>query len=184
MAQHTLSLEAPDTLNKCILRIVDTSVYSQDTPLRCPLLQVTMPGFSRPVNFDESIIQPGFSVNLTACDLEVQTQNCGTQYWDLPDGIYIIKYSVSPNELVYVEYNHLRTTNALNRYYTILCELDLAPCDPPAEIKAKLNKLRMIKMYIDAAKAKVEICHEPKKGMDLFNYAVKLLDKMQCKSCQ
>lgn len=184
MAQHVLSLEAPDTMNKCILRIVDTSLYNSQVPVVCPVLQVTLPGFSRPVTFDESTIQPGFILNLTACDLEVQTSSCGTRYDDLSDGIYIIKYSVSPNDLVYVEYNHLRMTNALWKYYHLLCELDIAACDPPTSVKEKLNKLRMIKMYLDAAKAKVEICHEPAKGMVIFNYAVKLLDKMDCTTCQ
>lgn len=183
MAQHVLSLEVPDTMNKCILRIVDTSVYNGQVQVACPVLQVTLPGFVRPVTFDESVIQPGFSVNLTACDLQIQTSQCGTVYNDLPDGIYIIKYSVSPNELVYVEYNHLRVTNAMWRYYNILCELDMAACDPPAEVKQKLQQLNLIRMYIDAAKAQVEFCHQPQKGMELFNYAVKLLNKMTCRTC-
>lgn len=183
MANHVLSLEVPDTMNKCILRIVDTSVYNGQVQVACPVLQVTLPGFVRPVTFDESVIQPGFSVNLTACDLEIQTENCGSTFVDLPDGIYIIKYSVSPNDLVYVEYNHLRMTKALNRYYGILCDLDMGACDPPETVKDKLNKLRMIRMYMDAAKAQVEICHQPEKGMQLFSYAVKLLDKMTCKTC-
>lgn len=183
MAQHVLSLEAPDTMNKCILRIVDTSIYNSQVPVTCPVLQVTLPGFQRPVVFDDTVIQPGFILNLTACDLEVQTAQCGTIYNDLPDGIYIIKYSVSPNDLVYVEYNHLRMTKALWRYYNILCELDVAACDPPASVKEKLNQLNLIRMYLDAAKAQVEFCHQPKKGMELFNYAVKLLDKMTCSSC-
>jgi hypothetical protein len=38
-------------------------------------------------------------------------------------------------------------------------------------------------MYLEAAKAKVETCHENQAGMTLFNYAVKLLDKLDCKHC-
>src|SRR5688572_30000362 len=125
MANHVLSLEAPDTMNKCILRTVDTSVYNPQTNPVCPLLQVTVPGFKRPVQFDDSLIQTGFILNLTACDLEIQTEQCGSKYADLPDGIYIIKYSVSPHDLVYVEYNHLRITSALYKYQSILCDLDV-----------------------------------------------------------
>ncbi len=99
------------------------------------------------------------------------------------DGIYIIKYSVSPNDLVYVEYNHLRITKALTRYNKAMCDLDLAACDPPAKVKEKLDKLMMIRMYLDAAKAKVEFCHEPQKGMTLYNYAIKLLNKLECINC-
>jgi hypothetical protein len=183
MANHVLSLEAPDTMNKCILRVVDTSVYNPMIPVKCPLLQVTVPGFNMPVNFDETQIQPGFMLNLTACDLQLQTTQCGEVFWDLPDGIYILKYSVSPNEIVYVEYNHLRITNALWMVQEVLCSLDLGTCDPPTSVKDKLVQITLIQRYLDAAKAAVEFCHEPKKGMELYNYAIKLLRKMGCKSC-
>ena len=186
MAQHVLSLEAPDTMNKCILRIVDTSVYNPDISVKCPQLLVTLPGFNTSVQFTESTTPsaaPGFILNLTACDLEIQSSNCGTIYNDLPDGIYAIRYSVSPNDIVYVEYNHLRITKAMTKYQAILCDLDLGACDPPTSIKEKLNQLRLIQMYLSAAKAQVEYCHHAQKGMELYNYAVKLLDKLSCSTC-
>jgi len=101
----------------------------------------------------------------------------------LPDGIYIIKYSVSPNDQVYVEYNHMRISYALNRYYNILCDVDANGCEPPLKVKQKLEQLGLIKMYLEAAKAKVEFCHEPQKGMSLYNFALKMLDKLDCVNC-
>jgi len=190
MANHVLSLEIPEVSNTCIIKIIDTSVYSEYVALKCPVLLVTPPGFNRSIVFEESRLFPGnigagfyFNLNLTACDLELQKDDCGNSYNNLPDGIYIIKYSVSPNETVYVEYNHLRISKALRRYNNLLCELELSDCEPPKDIKDKLNYLTLIKRYIDAAKAKVEYCHEPEKGITLFNYAVKLLDKLDCKTC-
>jgi len=183
MAQNVLSLEAPDTMNPCQLRVIDTSVYNPDVEVKCPVLEITLPGFNYSVQFGEDKIDLGFIKNFTACDLEVQIDDCGTTFKNLPDGIYILKWSVSPNDKVYVEYNHLRITQALIRYQTILCELDLGTCDPDAELEKKLKSLRQIRMYLDAAKAKVEVCHEPLKGMELYRYAVKLLDKFECKSC-
>ena len=38
-------------------------------------------------------------------------------------------------------------------------------------------------MYLDAAKAKVETCHEQQEGMTLYNYALKLLNKLDCRNC-
>jgi len=184
MAQHVLSLEAPDTLNKCILRIVDTSVYNSQIPVKCLLLQITLPGFNTPVQFTDPDLQPGFTLNLTACDLGIQTANCGTSYNDLPDGIYIIKYSVSPNEYVYVEYNHLRETKALNKVQAVYCDLDLGTCDPPVQLKQRLERIQFIQQYLKAAKAYVEYCNQPRKGMELYNYAVKLLEKLTCSSCR
>ena len=72
MAQHVLSLEVPDTLNTCILRVADTSIYNNQIPVACPLLQITLPGFNQPAQFTDAEIQPGFNLNLTACDLAVQ----------------------------------------------------------------------------------------------------------------
>jgi len=180
MANHVLSLEVPTVMNACILRIVDTSIYSDIVPLTCATLNVTVPGFSYSTQID---VTPGFTETLTACDLQLQTTNCGTQYVDIPDGVYIIKYSVSPNDLVYVEYNHLRITKALIKYNTLLCNVDIAACDPPAKIKQRLEELRLIRMYLEAAKAKVEFCLEPDKGMTLYNYALKLMNKLDCKNC-
>ena len=37
---------------------------------------------------------------------------------------------------------------------------------------------------LEAAKAKVEVCHKSQEGMTLFNYAVKLLNKFDCKNCK
>jgi hypothetical protein len=169
---------------------VDTSVYNQDIPIKCPTLLITVPGFTYSVQYTDIAgsghyvtINPGFIINLTACDLEIQTLNCGTIYNDLPDGIYAIKYSVSPNEYVFVEYNHLRITKALYKYQALLCDLDLAACDPLTSVKDKLNQLRLIRMYLEAAKSQVEFCHHAQKGMELYNYAVKLLDKMDCSTC-
>jgi len=183
MAQNVLSLEAPDTMNKCILRVVDTSLYNSQTPIVCPLLQITLPGFNVPVQFTDADIAPGFNLNLTACDLDLQVNNCGTVYNDLPDGIYIIRYSVSPNDIVYVEYNHLRITCALNKIQAIYCDLDLAACDPPTKVKDVLRQVQLIQQYLNAAKAQVEFCHQPSKGMDLYRYALKLIAKIDCSSC-
>jgi len=186
MANHVLSLEVPTVMNTCVLKIMDTSVYFDLLPVTCPTLNVTVPGFAYSVQLEGAqmteFVASGH-ITLTACDLNLQTSNCGTQYANLPDGIYVIKYSVSPNDQVFVEYNHMRITKALNRYYNILCRLDVADCDPPFKIKQRLEELGLIRMYLEAAKSKVEFCHEPQKGMSLYNYAWKLLNKMDCINC-
>jgi hypothetical protein len=180
MAHHILSLEVPTVLNTCILSILDTSVYALSIPVTCPTLNVTVPGF----NYSTQLtIIPGDNTILTACDLQLQVVGCDITLNDLPDGIYVIKYSVSPHDQLFVEYNHLRISKALNIYNNILCNLDLATCEPPEKIKKKLEKLQMARMYLDAAKAKVEFCHEPANGMSLYNYAVKLMKKIECKNC-
>jgi hypothetical protein len=178
MSQHVLSLEAPDTMNGCVLRLVDTSIYNSLSPVTCPRLLIQSPGFTRAIDVPNP--QPGFMYNLTACDLGIQTQQCGTTYFDLPDGIYILKYSVAPNDYVYVEYNHLRITKALNIIQGILCDLDLGACAPSDKVDEKLEELREIESFLKAAKAKVETCLEPKTGWEIYLYALRMLDKLRC----
>ena len=90
-------------MNEFILMILDTSVYQTvdpAIPIICPTLNITVPGFNYS-NQIEGVTMTNFvntgHITLTACDLQLQTSNCGTQYFNLPDGIYVIKYSVSPN---------------------------------------------------------------------------------------
>ena len=177
MANHVLSLEVPTVMNSCIMKLFDTSVYTTLLPVTCPTLNITVPGFGYSVQLNTT---ENFAETITACDLQLQTVDCGTVNYDIPDGIYIIKYSVEPKNLVYVEYNHLRITTALNRVRAIYCELDLGACEPPTNIMNKLNQLRLVEQYLSAAKAYVEDCHNPKKGMELYTYAMKQLDKLSC----
>ena len=181
MASHKLSLEVPDTLNSCIIRIIDSSIYAEGVSVKCPVLQVTAPGFSSPKTVDD--VTPNFSLNLSACAIKIQSDNCGSVFNDIPDGVYIIKYSVSPNEYVYVEYNHLRITKALNKLKSLYCELDRGACEPSQQQKKYLQELREIQDDLDAAKAKVEYCRSVNEGLTLYKYAMSRLDKIQCKMC-
>lgn len=180
--KHQLSLELPDTNNTKILRVFDTSTYVPDIPVKCGVLQITSPGFRVPVQIE---VLPYFNLVLNACTLGIFRGDCGEDTPCLSDGIYIVNYSVSPNDKVYVEYNYLRVTNIVNKYFAELCKLELAACEPRAEVKSKLKELRFIKSLIDAAKVKVEYCNSPVQGMELFNYALKKLNKYsgECSNC-
>lgn len=180
MANHVLSLEVPTVMNTCILSIMDTSVYNASVPVTCETLNITVPGYGYSTQFNVSQL---FSNVFTACDLQIQTALCGEQYAPLPDGLYVIKYSVSPNDVVYVEYNHLRITTALTKWRKAMCSLDLPACEPPQKIKEKLETLRLIRVYLEAAKAKAEDCLEAQNAMTVYNYAMKLLNKFDCKNC-
>ena len=182
MANHKLSIEAPDTLNICQLRLVDTSVYSPEMPVKCPQLQVTPPGFTKSVFIDN--VQPEFMKNLTACDLLIQKTGCGTTFYPLSDGIYILRYSVSPNDIVYVEYNHMRITAALLKIRNVLCDLDISGCQPSEKVRDKQMLLAKIQADLYAAKVKVEDCGQPAKGMEIYNYCLARLNKIQCRTCK
>ena len=173
-SKHQLSLEVLETNNTKVLRVADTSLYSTDLPVNCGVLQITSPGFNSPVSID---VLKGFNLILNACTLGLQTTGCDNAQL-IPDGIYIIHYSVSPNSSVYVEYQHLRVTQTNNLYFQEMCKIEMAACEPDADVKEQLNELSLIKSFIDAAKIKVEYCHDLQTGMDLLLYAQKRLLKL------
>jgi hypothetical protein len=82
-----------------------------------------------------------------------------------------------------VDYNHLRITKALTELDKLWCDFDLCPTDLDRDKSEYMQKLLTIQGYLKAAKVKVEMCHESDKGMDLYNYALKLIEKLTCKIC-
>ncbi len=179
-SKHILSLEIPESANCSVFSVIDTSVYSSSIPVECEELLITPPGFAQPTLIT---VQQGFNLPITACAIGLQTTSCNTTVNTMPDGIYIVKYSVSPNDKVYVEYNHLRVTELLSTYYRKLCELDTTPCEPTSTRKDTLNEMYYIRTLIDAAKAKVEFCQSPNEGMELYEFAKKKLKKITCDVC-
>lgn len=182
MARHQLSLEVPQTNNTRIFRITDTSVYADELPVKCPVLHITSPGFTIPVAIE---VLKSFNLVLNACTLGLSSGDCEDSMPSLPDGVYHIRYSVSPNDKVFVEYYHLRTSQVQNVLHNEICKLDLDACEPPQEIAERFKKLSEIGDYIEAARIKTEICHDPVKGMKLLLYAKDQLERIVngCSTC-
>jgi hypothetical protein len=185
MAKHQLSLDIPDTITSCVMRIIDTSTYDGNITPECLTLTITPPGFT--VASTLTGYTPGFIANITACDLGIQTSNCATTRSDLADGVYVVKYSIAPAEYVYVEYNHLRITAALNKIQSLLCCLDVAACEPQGQVREELREVQLLSTMLQAAKAKVEYCHNPNQGMAMYNYVnsrlTKLMGGCSCTDC-
>ena len=184
--RHNLALDIFETSCVDILRIADASVYSDGVVVECPTLEILMPGYAEPVVFTEDDTPDPLTINFdnrySMVDLGLQPIN-STDLICLPDGIYVIQYSVSPNELLYVKYHHLRTTSFMNKYYKELCRVQLEQCEPVREQKQRLDDLRYIKSLVDAAKAKADVCDSPAQSLDMYHYAVALLNKFINGSC-
>jgi hypothetical protein len=177
--KHILSLEIPTVSNCELLCIKDTSQYSSKLAVDCEELLITLPGYSVPVLIK---VDEGFDMCLTACVLALQKEDCGTKQQALADGIYVIRYSVSPTTKVFVEYNHLRVTSLLTDYYQALCDLDVQACQPESTKQELLSELNFIRTLIDAAVANVEYCQSSTQGMQLYAYAKQRLNKVKCPS--
>lgn len=186
VTQHQLALEIPEQSCCDRIRIYDASVYASGIAVDCETLEIKIPGYSNTVTFAYTDatdpLDQGFDNIYTTVDLGLQAAGSSTLSC-LPDGLWTFQYSVSPNDQVNVKYYHLRTCNALTEYYKELCKIQLAECEPTAEMKQHLADLRYIKMLYDAAKAKVEYCHAPDQGVAMLQYANKLMKKYQDGCC-
>lgn len=177
--KHILSLEVPDTYNCKIFRVIDTSKYIPDLAVTCEFLQITGPGFKNPVQIE---VEPEFNLILTACSLGFQTKDCGDVQYIIPDGVYNLKYSVSPNSVVSVEYNYLRVAEVMNKYFEELGRLEIQGCTTEDCVRKRLRELKEIRSFIEVAKAKVEYYGLIKEGVDMLKYANQKLSAYK-KSC-
>ncbi len=181
MGKHILSVEIPPVLNESILLIDDTSTYDSNLAVTCPNLQITPPGYRSPASIDPLI--SGFRLTMNSCTLGITPAGqCTDILPNLEDGVWNIRYSVSPNDLVWVEYKYMRTVKAMNRYYNLLCQLGLPCCLPDQETIYIIQELDIIRNFILSAKATVEGCdHDVTAGINQLRYANFLMDKMSRK---
>lgn len=174
-----LNIEVPTVSNSKILKIYDTSIWGEPL-IGSIFLSITCPGFSNSVTFQ---VKKGFDRLFNGSSLMIHPVSNVADLAPLPDGIYVIRLI---NEDDFSEFNHLRQTQLNNLWFKALCKLQLSSNDNRTkEIEKEITYLYKIKSYIDAAKAKVEFCNSPNEGLDLHNYAYKLLNDFNthCKSC-
>lgn len=206
MAKHQLSLNIVDGCNPTNFTIIDTSSYASN-PISCPTLSITIPGYSGPIYFSQGttpdpssdttdlyyplVTVPSVYVGnpkfvFTIDNIFLKIQSPSETLLALPDGLYTIGYCVAPCDKLSVEYYYLRTTMALDKYASLLCKLRLSSCLPDESTLRMIDELHVIKMYLDAAKAKVEVCHAVNEGLLMYEYAIKLMNNWEaacCKNC-
>jgi hypothetical protein len=205
--RHQLSLNIVDGCNPTNFTIIDTSNYATGLQINCPTLAITIPGTAGPIYFSQGTLPaPGSDPNdvynqlvtnptpytgnpkfvLTIDNIFLCLQPAGATLTNLPDGLWEISYCIQPCDNLSIKYYYLRTTYALHRYAGLLCKLRLSNCLPSQETLEMIDQLHIIKMYLDAAKAKVEVCHAPKEGIAMYEYALKLMnnwEKTCCSTC-
>jgi len=176
-----LSLQEIKTDDCKVLRLLDNSTYNPNLPITNGILEVTPPGYDCPVFFN---VDPYFNIALTSSNLKLSPEYELTQLVSLPDGVYTIKYSIKPNNSIYVEYELFRNCQINFQYINNVCQLFQARCELSLkEFERRLEKLNWIKQLIDASKYKVEECGDKKQGIELYNEARLMLDEYCKNSC-
>lgn len=157
------------------LKLIDASSYNPDIVTSNAILEVTPPGFSRPVVFP---VQAGFSITLNSSTLNILPAVTLDQLIDLPDGIYYYKYSIQPNNQIFVEYSVLRMCQLSQKFYHAVCQLfSEREKITRREFEEKRRNLTWIKELMDAAKYQVEECGHENSAIEMYNEANRLLDR-------
>lgn len=181
MAQkHQLYLDFPENTNEGILRIEDSSLYNSTIPVNCTTLEITPPGYESPTVL--SNLPQQFRLFLNACSLGILQVGCDETAPTIYDGIYNIRYSVSPNDKVYVEYKLFRITNIMHRFYKTLCWINNVSGGPQNDVLILLRELQLIHNQILTAKHLTEDIHDYDTSMEMFRYADKKLREIS-KGC-
>lgn len=177
MPQHILQIEIGQTYNEGVLLLRDISIYTPLIPVSNQSLQITPPGFAVPTVINTTV--QNFNFVLNACALGIiNSTGCSDKCPNIPDGIYGIYYSISPNTDVFVGYQYMRIVSALNRLNGLLCKLSLPNCLPSQELTYEINNINLIRNYLFSAQTNINDLHEFTNGMNQYRYAIELMNKM------
>lgn len=154
---------------------MDTSIFLPDVEPDNFLVEVLSPTVNRWLTYH---VSKGFHLVLNGASLKMQTAKTSKNLQSLPDGVYSIRLSVTPNFSTLVEFDHLRTRQLQERYDETLCKIYSEQCSvTKKEFEEKKRELLSILMDIKAAIAKVEVGHEKKEGLELYEKASKDLKR-------
>jgi len=170
----TLSLDflMVPTYNTLTMGIVDASVYP--SPVTSPTIEITPPGFNVAViPFDVDDYNTFTTSNLGITAVGVNQP--------LPDGVYHIRYSVSPAYLNFVEKSIMRTDKIQERFSEAFMKLDMMECDRAIKTQAKVE-LNSINFFIQGAIAAANNCAIVNANK-LYNQADKALTSFMKNNC-
>lgn len=166
----TLDLHFPNNHSLKTLAIVDISSYPSNFTVKNPTIEITAPSFPKKNLFFHT---NSFNIyNSKVLDL-----SCGTcEYTELPDGIWTVKYSVSPAATNFVERTFLRVDKLKVRMEEVFLKVDIDQCD--SNIKwQNLELINQIETYIEGAIAAANTCNNIM-AMKFYTIASKMITNL------
>lgn len=167
-----LSFDVIDTHDFKTLGIVDTSWYNPDITVETATIEILPPGYS-------IASSPFFMIKAlniyNSNGLGITKASCEEELIDLPDGLWKIKYSICPNDKLFIERFFLKTDRIQCKYAYAFLNLDLENISEESE-KMKRKDLQKIDYYITGAIAAANN-KNAKLASDLYKKADNLLNK-------
>ena len=149
MAVLKLDILVVPTYNTLTLGIADASTYV--TTPSAPTIEITIPGFgivTLPFVPNDFNIFNSTSLGITSV---------GDPLLPLPDGVYYLKYSISPAYVNYVERTIIRVDSLQERFDAAFMKLDMMQCDLAIKTQQKVT-LNSIYFFIQGSIAAANNC--------------------------
>src|SRR5688572_13470188 len=123
MADLNLDILVIETNNTKTLGVADISTYPDSPPVQSPTIEITVPGFgliSLPFVPEDFNVFNSSSFGLT---------EVGVDFLPIPDGYYILTYSVTPASENYVTKTFMRINQLQEKFDEAFMKLDMMECD-------------------------------------------------------
>ena len=162
------------TYNTLTLGVVDASTY--DVTPSAPTIEITVPGFAK---VTLPFVPNDFNIfNSTVLGLT----SVGDSLLPLPDGVYTLRYSISPAYINFVEKNIMRTEMLQEKFDEAFMQLDMMQCDLAIKQQQKVD-LNSIYFFIQGAIAAANNC-AVETANKLYRQATIMLNNFNKRGCQ
>ena len=163
-----LDIVVVPTYNTKTLGVNDASVYKTGDVISAPSLEIEVPAFGKVVvPFNTGVLNV---INSTSLGLSA----VGEPILPLPDGMYHLRYSITPAYEYFVEKSIMRVDQLMEKFDNAFMKLDMMECDRAIKTQQKVD-LNSIYYFIQGSIAASNNCaiFEANK---LYNQASKMLD--------
>jgi len=175
MADLKLDILVIPTYSTFSLGVMDASTYPTDPPnVSSPSIKITVPGFGNTIlPFDVNAFNLYTTANLGITEVGSEQP--------LPDGIYRLRYSVSPANVNYVEKTIMRTEKIQEKFNRAFLQLDLMECDGAIKTQSSVT-LNSINFFIQGSIAAGNNCAEYEANK-LYTQADNMLNSFLKSNC-
>jgi hypothetical protein len=183
---HTLQIDVKDGVNdNRFIHVSDLSSYDDMLEKKHRILQVLPP-------FTDEYIKLPFPEHQQSAYSTVHLGLTPCDAGDMPDGLYIFHFSISPNDKVCLQHYHFRTAVLMNSVLSkmldvsIECRLAVDQCGN-AEISKFQNMLLHVWMLLKGAEAAGSHPLRTEHAKDLYDQAQRAFNRLynldNCKVC-
>lgn len=172
-----LDLLILDTHNLSTLAIADISQYPTGFSIISPTVEIIPPSFP----IATKVFTPHNLNVFNSNDLNLSCSTDLCQVFNLPDGYWQVKYSISPAQTNFVQKNFMRTEILQRKLSQAFMSLDLTKCDETIKDQ-EMREIDEINYFIQTSISAGNQCN-PKLALDLYHIADRALDKFLNTKC-